>query len=140
MDREAWWTTVYGVIIKESEEVRKMSSAYPPNFTVRKLNQSLINSTKVTWLEDSKAEILIPFFEYSNAFSTRLLLFFSYSRNYSLSNLKCRSVFCWLLKCFFCFRLNWSKRSLLFFSHPFQNTLSGLHTVQFSRNYTLSLI
>ena len=80
MDREAWWTTVHGVIIKESEEVLKMSSTYPPNFTVRKLNQSLINSTKVTWLEDSKAETLIPFFEYSNAFSTRFF-FFSYSRN-----------------------------------------------------------
>ena len=75
MDREAWWTTVHRVIIKESEEVLKMSGAYPPNFTVRKLNQSLINSTKVTWLEDSKAETLIPFSEYSNAFSTRLLFF-----------------------------------------------------------------
>lgn len=76
MDREASWTTVHGVIIKESEEVLKMSSSYPLNFTVRKLNQSLINSAKeLTWLEDSKAETMIPFFEYSNAFSTRFFFF-----------------------------------------------------------------
>ena len=124
MDREAWWTTVHGVIIKESEEVLKMSSSYSLNFTVRKLNQSLINSAKeLTWLEDSKAETMIPFLEYSNAFSSRF--FFSYSRKYSLSNLKCRSVFCWLLKCFFCFRLDGSKgRTPLFFwihfKTPFQ--------------------
>ena len=38
--------------------------------------QSLINSAKeLTWLEDSKAETMIPFFEYSNAFSTRFFFF-----------------------------------------------------------------
>ena len=125
MDREAWWTIVRGVIIKESE-VLKMSSSYPLSFTVRKLNQSLINSAKVTWLEDSKAE-RAWFLSLSIQMLFPLDYFFSCNRNYSLSKLKCKSVFCWLLKCFFCFRLDGSKgKTPLFFrsisKHPFRFT------------------